>query len=63
MVPDLPHQMMKSCTFIVYTQKYQIWLENSTHTPSYGEVTFQFHVLSSDSLVRHLWSQNDVITT
>jgi hypothetical protein len=40
---------MESCPCIVYDLTYQILLENSTHTPSYGEITFLFHVLSSDS--------------
>jgi hypothetical protein len=64
MVPDtIPNDGIKYIC-IVYNLTYQIWLENSTHTPSYGETTFRFHVLSSNSLVLgHLLSQNDIITS
>ncbi len=55
---------MESCTNIVYKLTYKNWLENSTHTSSYGEITFRIPILSSDSLVLgRMWSQNDVITS
>ncbi len=58
------YPMMESCLCIVYNLTYQIWLENSIHITSYGEILLQFCDLSSDSLVLgHLWSQHDVITS
>ncbi len=44
--------------YIVYNLTYQNWLENSTYTSYYGEITFRFHVLSSHSVVLgHLWRE------
>jgi hypothetical protein len=54
---QIPYPIIQSCIYIVYGLKYQIFLENSAHTPSYGEITFWFHYMSSDSLVLgNLWS-------
>ncbi len=61
---QIPCLLMGSCIYIVYDLTYQKWLENSTQISSYGEITFRFHVLSSDSVIlSHLWSQNAVITS